>query len=170
MERHYRWDLISAGYRKSDCRVHANLDGRHSFRNPYVPRRSNARRDQSVVLQLGSPTGLYGAERWIIALAKHLRPDQVESIVGTIKDAPGDVPPLCRQAAAMGLRTEVFESHGKLSLTAVRLLNAFIRANRIDILHTHGYKTDILGWAAVRSTGCKAVSTPSRMGTRAESS
>ena len=46
------------------------------------------------VLQLGSPTGLYGAERWILALVKHLSPDHVESVVATIKDAPGDVPPL----------------------------------------------------------------------------
>jgi glycosyltransferase involved in cell wall biosynthesis len=119
------------------------------------------------VLQLGNPTGLYGAERWILALAKHLRPDQVESIVGTIKDAPGDMPPLCRQASAMGLRTEVFESHGKLSLGAVRLINTFIRANGVDILHTHGYKTDILGWRAARGTGCKVVATPHGWSTRA---
>ena len=119
------------------------------------------------VLQLGSPTGLYGAERWILALAKHLCPDQVESIVGTIKDAPGDVPALCRHASAMGLQTQVFESHGKLSLGAVRLINAFIRANRIDILHTHGYKTDILGWHAARGTGCKVIATPHGWSTRA---
>jgi glycosyltransferase involved in cell wall biosynthesis len=112
------------------------------------------------VLQLGSPTGLYGAERWILALAKHLRSDEVESIVGTIKDAPGDMPPLCRQASAMGLRTQVFEAYGKLSLGSVRLINTFIRANGVDILHTHGYKTDILGWRAARGTGCKVVSTP----------
>jgi glycosyltransferase involved in cell wall biosynthesis len=119
------------------------------------------------VLQLGSPTGVYGAERWILALAKHLRPDQVESTVGTIKDAPGDMPPLCRQASTMGLRTHVFESHGKLSLGAVRLINTFIRANGVDILHTHGYKTDILGWRAVRGTGCKVVATPHGWSTRA---
>ncbi|MDB6092092.1 MAG: hypothetical protein JWN85_4876 [Gammaproteobacteria bacterium] len=118
------------------------------------------------VLQLGSPTGLYGAERWILALAKHLRSDEVESIVGTIKDAPGDMPPLCRQASAMGLRTQVFEAYGKLSLGSVRLINTFIRANGVDILHTHGYKTDILGWRAARGTGCKVVATPHGWSTR----
>jgi glycosyltransferase involved in cell wall biosynthesis len=119
------------------------------------------------VLQLGSPTGLYGAERWILALVKHLSSAHVESIVATIKDAPGDVPPLCREAAALGLRTATFESHGKLSLTAVRLLQTFIRANRVDILHTHGYKTDILGWAGARGTGCKVISTPHGWSTNA---
>lgn len=112
------------------------------------------------VLHLGSPTGLYGAERWILALVRHLSPAHIESIVGTIKDAPGEVPPLCQQAAAAGLRTAIFESHGKLSSSAVRLLDEFIRANQVDILHTHGYKADILGWLGARGTGCKVVSTP----------
>ena len=112
------------------------------------------------VLQLGSPTGLYGAERWILALVKHLSPTHVESIVATIKDAPGEVPPLCTEAAALGVPTAIFESQGRLSLAASGLLNSFIRANRIDILHTHGYKTDVLGWLGARGTGCKVISTP----------
>ena len=73
------------------------------------------------VLHLGSPTGLYGAERWILALVKHLPATEIESIVGAIKDAPGRFPPLCEQAASMGLRTAVFEAHGKLSLAAIGL-------------------------------------------------
>jgi glycosyltransferase involved in cell wall biosynthesis len=91
----------------------------------------------------------------------------VESIVATIQDAPGDVPPLCRQAAALGLRTATFESHGRLSLAAVRLINTYIRANRISILHTHGYKTDLLGWAGARGTGCRVISTPHGWSTQA---
>jgi glycosyltransferase involved in cell wall biosynthesis len=112
------------------------------------------------VLQLGSPTGMYGAERWILALVKHLPRDQVESIVATIKDSPGDVPELCGHAAAIGVHTEVFEGPGRLSLTAIRLLNRYIRTNRIDIVHTHWYKTDIIARLAVRGTSCKVVSTP----------
>jgi glycosyltransferase involved in cell wall biosynthesis len=119
------------------------------------------------VLQLGSPTGLYGAERWILALVKHLSAADIESFVATIQDAPGDVPPLCRQAAALGLRTATFDAHGRLSLAAVRLINAFIRANRISILHTHGYKTDLLGWAGARGTRCRVISTPHGWSTQA---
>jgi glycosyltransferase involved in cell wall biosynthesis len=112
------------------------------------------------VLHLGSPTGLYGAERWILALVKHLPATEIESIVGAIKDAPGGFPPLCEHAASMGLRTAVFEAHGKLSLAAIGQMKKFIRENRIDILHTHGYKTDVLGRPAVLGTACKVVSTP----------
>jgi len=112
------------------------------------------------VLQIGNPTGLYGAERWILALITHLSPRQVESWVAVIKDDPELTAPVCAAAAQSGFRTQIFESYGKLSRSAIRQLRDFIRAHHIDIVHTHGYKTDILGRLAVRGTSCKAVSTP----------
>lgn len=112
------------------------------------------------VLQLGSPTGLYGAERWILALIKHLDPEKIESIVGVIKDEPSLEAPLCSEAEKLGFRTKIFEAYGKMNFSAVRQLRRFIRKAGIDILHTHWYKTDFVGWLAVRGTGCKIVSTP----------
>jgi glycosyltransferase involved in cell wall biosynthesis len=112
------------------------------------------------VLHLGSPTGLYGAERWILALAKHLPRERVHSWVAVIKDSPELEAPLCVHAAQLGLPTQVFESHGKLSLSAIAQLRAFIHENRIDVLHTHGYKMDIIGLFATVGTGCATVTTP----------
>lgn len=112
------------------------------------------------VLQLGSPTGLYGAERWILALIGHLPRPQIECWVGSIKDSPDLAVPLCGAAAQAGFRTHVFESYGRLSRSAIKQIREFILANEIDILHTHGYKTDIIGVLAVRGTGCKIVATP----------
>lgn len=112
------------------------------------------------VLHMGSPTGLYGAERWILALIKHLPPDHVESWVGVIKDAPGLQAPLCKIAAELGFRTQVFESYGRLSRSAVGQLRRFLLENEIDILHTHFYKTDIIGRLAAWGTSCKTVATP----------
>lgn len=112
------------------------------------------------VLHMGSPTGLYGAERWILALVKHLPPEQVESWVGVIKDAPELEAPLCTIAAEMGFRTQVFESYGKLSRAAIGQLRQFLLEHEIDILHTHGYKTDLIGCLAARGTPCRIVATP----------
>lgn len=112
------------------------------------------------VLHLGSPTRLYGAERWILALAKHLPRERVQSWVAVIKDAPELEAPLCVHAAQLGFSTQVFESYGKLSLSAIAQLRAFINENRIDVLHTHGYKTDIIGLFAAVGTGCATVATP----------
>lgn len=112
------------------------------------------------VLQLGSSTGLYGAERWILALVKHFQVAQIESTVSVIQDTPGPTPALCAQAARSGIPTQVFESHGKLSLSAIGQLRRFIRGHGIDILHTHGYKTDIIGYLAALGTDCKIIATP----------
>ena len=120
-----------------------------------------ARSDKPIrVLHMGSPTGLYGAERWILALIKHLPPTQVESIVAVIKDSPELKAPLCSVAGKLGFQTQVIESYGKLSRSAIGQLRRVLLDHQIDILHTHGYKTDIIGALAARGTRCKTVSTP----------
>lgn len=112
------------------------------------------------ILHLGSPTGLYGAERWILALVRHLPAARIESWVGAIKDAPDLDVPLCRAAGELGFRTQVFTAYGKLSLAAIKQIRSFIRDEGISVVHTHGYKTDIIGYLAARGTSCATVATP----------
>ena len=120
------------------------------------------------MLQLGSPSGLYGAERWILALVRHLSRATVETVVAVIRDDPtyGEAP-LCKSAKNLNLQTVHFESHGKLSLSSIKQIREFIVKNDIDILHTHGYKTDIIGLFAVRGTRCRIISTPHGWSTKA---
>jgi glycosyltransferase involved in cell wall biosynthesis len=113
------------------------------------------------VLQLGSPAGMFGAERWIMALAKHLPRDQVETVIGVIQDEEsGREPPLCEHAREHGFETLTINAPGKLSAGAVGGLREAIAARRLDILHTHFYKPTILGAFAVRGTQCKLLATP----------
>lgn len=112
------------------------------------------------VLQLGSPMGLYGAERWILALVRHLDRAKVESIVAAVKDEPRLEVPLCREASGMGFETHVLKAYGRVNISAPFRLRRLIRARRIQILHTHGYKQDLFGLLATRGTRCKLVSTP----------
>src|SRR5262245_45323187 len=100
------------------------------------------------VLQLGNPTALYGAERWILALLRHLDRNEVESIVSVIRDDPALTAPLCDRAHAYGFRTEIFQAYGKVNRSAVSQLRKYLRANDVHILHTHGYKTDLIGLLA----------------------
>jgi glycosyltransferase involved in cell wall biosynthesis len=113
------------------------------------------------VLQLGSPAGMFGAERWIMALAKHLPRDQVETVIGVIQDEEsGRESPLCEHARAHGFETLTIKAPGKLSAGAVGGLREAIAAHQLDILHTHFYKPTILGALAVRGTQCKLLATP----------
>jgi len=112
------------------------------------------------VLQLGSPSGLYGAERWILALIKYLDPQQVISVVGVIKDDPNQDAKLCREAKELGYETVEFEAHGRVNFSIIHQLRKFLVDENIDILHTHFYKTDIIGLLATRGLSCKIISTP----------
>lgn len=112
------------------------------------------------VLQLGSPTSLYGAERWILALVKHLDAARIESIVSVIKDDADIGAPICREAEAAGYRTKIFYAFGKVNFSAVRQIRDYVKKEGIHILHTHGYKSDIVGRLATAGTTCRIVSTP----------
>ena len=48
----------------------------------------------------------------------------------------------------------------RFDLNIVSQLCSLIRDQDIDIIHTHGYKSDILGVIAARKTGIKSVTTP----------
>ncbi len=114
------------------------------------------------VLQLGNATGLYGAERWILALVRHLPVDAVQSFVAVVDDRAATDPPaeLCVEARRLGVPAEVFHAPGRLSARALRRLRDFVGDQRIDVLHTHGYKTDLLGLVARAGTRCRHVTTP----------
>ena len=119
------------------------------------------------VMQLGSPAGLYGAEHWILALIRHLDRAEVETVVSVIRDEPGLPAPLCEVAQREGFRTFVVEAPGRFNWAAVRQLRQYIVANKVDILHTHGYKMDIAGLLATRGTPCRIVTTPHGWSTQA---
>jgi glycosyltransferase involved in cell wall biosynthesis len=113
------------------------------------------------VLQLGSPSGMFGAERWILALAKHLPSNQVETIIGVIQDDErGAEPDLCVHARRLGMRTVVFHAPGKMSRAAVSQLKAFVQSQGIDIVHTHFYKPTIQAALALKGTRASLVATP----------
>jgi glycosyltransferase involved in cell wall biosynthesis len=118
-------------------------------------------------MQLGSPTGLYGAEHWILALIRHLDRAEVETVVSVIRDDPSLEAPLCEVARREGFRTFVIEAPGRFNWAAVRQLRRYIVENKIDVLHTHGYKMDIAGLFATRGTSCRLVTTPHGWSTQA---
>jgi glycosyltransferase involved in cell wall biosynthesis len=113
------------------------------------------------VLHLGSPAGLYGAERWILALVRHLDPKKISSVIGVIQDDfQPETPPLIREAQSLGIDTMVIRAPGRINLAAILKLRNYLKNREIDLVHTHWYKTDIIGWLATRGIRCKIVSTP----------
>ena len=108
------------------------------------------------VLHLVSSGGLYGAEHVILNLA---RSENTVCYVGALYNVHSPHVEVIDEAEKRGLRTVVFDSRGRIDLGTVFQIKRFLRNNRIDILHTHGYKSDIVGFLAAFLTKIKWVAT-----------
>lgn len=110
------------------------------------------------VAHLHSTLGIYGAERWTFALIKHLNVDEIESFVVTIGTKPG------ADSFYQLLRLNKFQAFhlaipGKLNPRIAMRLRQFLIDHRIDVLHTHGFKADVIGYLTTRGMPVKLVST-----------
>lgn len=112
------------------------------------------------VLQFICPAGFYGAEMWILALAKHLNPDEVHCRLAITWESQDQNLTLFHRFRALALPADRFAMKGRFDFKVIGKLCQFIQDEKIDIIHTHGYKSDILGIIAAKKTGIKSVSTP----------
>lgn len=112
------------------------------------------------VMQFICPTGFYGAERWILALAKHLDPERVRCDLAISSEPTNQDLELTRQYIQLGLSTHEIPMRGKYDLSAITKLADVLKEHKFDLIHTHGYKSDILGLLAAKRCGIPCVITP----------
>jgi len=112
------------------------------------------------VLQFICPTGFYGAERWILALAKYLDPNKVKCDLVVTTEANNQDLEISRQYKALGLETHEIPMSSKFDYSAVSKLANLLKEKEIHLIHTHGYKSDIIGVLAARKAGIPCVVTP----------
>jgi glycosyltransferase involved in cell wall biosynthesis len=111
------------------------------------------------VLQLISSGGFYGAESVLINLAYSLSELGCENIVGVFDNAHRSNTEVAEHARRLGLEVETFLCRGRMDWSAVREIRNAIRARGIDLVHTHGYKSNLYGYAAVRPLGLPILAT-----------
>jgi len=103
------------------------------------------------ILQLISSSGLYGAERVVLELSCFLKQTEgVEVQVGAVTTRGSETPAVIEEAARLGIAVEVFPSTGALDPGLPLRLALHMRAQRMDLLHTHNYKVDVNGYLACR--------------------
>lgn len=112
------------------------------------------------VLQLATAGPLYGAERWVLALARGFDPARVDCHVGVIDDLGGEEPPLLAAAREQGFACHRIPFRGRFDPAAVGALRGRLIEGRFDVVHAHGYKADLLALAAARGTDVRTVATP----------
>ncbi len=113
--------------------------------------------DTIKVLHLISSGGLFGAERVVLNLAG--KSERIISFVGAINNSHNPHLEIIEEAKNLGLNTVIFDSRGKFDLGTIGAIKRFIIENKIDIVHTHNYKSDFIGFIATKLAGAKWIAT-----------
>jgi glycosyltransferase involved in cell wall biosynthesis len=117
------------------------------------------RRQVRVAHILGS-TGLYGAERWVLALLRYLPPIRVHATVVNLVDAANGCSEVVAAARERGFPACDFPTGGRFNPAAIVRLSRQVRLQGYTLLHSHGYKSDLVALCAARIAGVRVVSTP----------
>jgi glycosyltransferase involved in cell wall biosynthesis len=103
---------------------------------------------------------MYGAERWILAQLRYLDQHRVCPSIINLVDTPGERSAIVAEAQRSGYDAQDFYTGGRFNpLGAVRLAR-MLRRDGISILHSHGFKSDVMGLIAGRVAGTRIISTP----------
>jgi len=114
------------------------------------------------VLHFRSTSTLAGPERCILELVRPLREEGFEMQLVAYyrrKDTSLFVHPVLDEASKRGLEMEQWEDMAWLSPSVIRRLARKLKMGGFFLLHTHDYKTDVLGGIAARLAGVQAVAT-----------
>lgn len=112
------------------------------------------------VLHLISSLGMYGAEAIILTLCRTLNDTGVHS--GEIAAFANSTQPnlqLYEAAKHEGIRAHLIDCKGQIDFSVARRIRTLADSTGADIIHAHGYKTDVYLWLALRSASKPLVST-----------
>ncbi len=103
------------------------------------------------ILNLISSSGLFGAERVALELAVTLKEiSGVDPVMGVIKNSRSPHTEVGDEAKRVGIETVVFSCKGQFDRNAVAEIRRYIRDEGVDVVHTHGYKSNFYGYFASR--------------------
>lgn len=119
------------------------------------------------VLHLCAPAEVGGLERVVQGLSAGLAQRGHEVVVAAVVEPGADTAPFLGPIEEAGVRTVRLEIPGRGYLRERGRVKALLEELRPDVLHTHGYRSDLLHGGSARRQGVAAVSTlhgSSRMG------
>lgn len=105
-------------------------------------------------------TGIYGAERWILAQSRYLDPKRARVSIVNLVDGRGKTSALVAEAERLGYDACDFDTGGRFNPLAPVRLARLARRSGYGVLHSHGYKSDLAALAAARLAGVKVIATP----------
>jgi glycosyltransferase involved in cell wall biosynthesis len=100
------------------------------------------------ILQFISSSGFFGAENVVLQLAISLGKLGVDITVGVFHNSRNPHLELLEECHAKKIKTRRFYCRGRVDFAFVRTLRKFVLDADIDIIHSHGYKSNIYAYLA----------------------
>lgn len=111
------------------------------------------------ILQLISSEGFYGAESMLVALGDSLRELGCDCILGVFENTHRPSLAVADEARRRGIPVEIIPCHGRIDWSTVQTIRSCIDKHEIEVVHTHGYKSNVYGYVAASSRPLSLVAT-----------
>lgn len=111
-----------------------------------------------MILHLIDSAGLYGAETVTLSLLEQLQNSDYQGILGCLYDSRVGIPLIAEKGKELGLQVELFAVGRGIDVVGLWKIATYIKRRKISIVHTHGYKPNILMWLLPRKL-CKRIVT-----------
>jgi len=95
----------------------------------------------------------------MLSLCAELESLGCKPVIGVFRNALKPNLDTVDHAKRLGLEHVVFNCRRRIDLSTRRAIRDYVVHNRIDVVHTHGYKADIYGYAASRERQAALVAT-----------
>jgi glycosyltransferase involved in cell wall biosynthesis len=96
------------------------------------------------ILHLIDSSGLYGAEKMIISLAIEQLKLGLFPVIGSIRDIGISDKPIEVEARKYNLKVQTFDMKPSFNISGIREIIRYAKSENFDIVHSHGYKPNIL--------------------------
>ena len=100
------------------------------------------------VLHLISSSGFYGTDSMLIELSKQLSTTAFLPIVGVFKNLHNPRLEVAEVAKSTHLQVEILPCNGKMDFKTILSIRKLLKKHQIDIIHSHGYKSNLYALCA----------------------
>lgn len=111
------------------------------------------------ILHLISSAGMYGAEAVVLNLTAAQKDMGHKPVIGVFHNRHRPHLEIAEAAHKRGLSVQIFACDGRFDRSAVHAIRNFVAANSIEVVHSHGYKSDIYARFAVKGLSAAFVAT-----------
>ncbi|MCK4463107.1 MAG: glycosyltransferase [Candidatus Omnitrophica bacterium] len=111
------------------------------------------------ILHLISSNGFFGAEKVLLDIACFNKQNEKVVTVAALQNSHNPHKEVIEEAGKIGIETAVFDSFGKIDFRMIAQIKRYIKQKGIEIIHTHNYKSDIIGFLTTRFTKTRWVAT-----------